>query len=395
MRSIPGVRRARDGAALVAILVSYWTTVFPVARRELARWRTLAAAIPDARLRALALGTLDDESGLAEGAAIFATLVPSWSARRRLATLLVAWQVMYDYLDSLGEQAPGSSTHDAGAYAALASALQTPTADALLGAADDGYLRRLVACCRACVATLPSVDAVRPSAVRAAQRCAEAQALTHATASSGAEPLRRWARAQPGAESFLWWEVAAGAISSLGVHALLATAALPRATAAEAARVDAAYFPSICALSTLLDSTIDAADDAGTANHRCTAYYASDAEAAARLEAVTRIAGSAARGLPNGRAHAVILAGMTAYYAAAGWTGNEHLHCRVASAVGVDTAPILWTLRARRRATRRLRGRGGPWRRRRARGTRRARGWCTRRRAARARTHPPADGGFG
>ena len=115
----------------------------------------------------------------------------------------------------------------------------------------------------------------------------------------------------------------------------------------DAARVDAAYFPSICALSTLLDSTIDAADDAGTANHRCTAYYADPAEASARLEAVTRVAASAARRLPRGRRHAVILAGMTAYYAASGWVGNERTHRRVASAVGRNTAPILWTLRVR------------------------------------------------
>jgi len=407
MRSIRGVRRARDGAALVAILAGYWTTVFPIARRELARWRALAAAIPDARLRALALSTLDDESGLAEGAAIFATLAPSRGARRRLVRLLVAWQVMYDYLDSLGEQRCAAS--DAGLYAVLGTALETTAAEEAPSAADDRYLGRLVACCRACVATLPSIGVVGPLAVRAARRCGDAQVLTHATAANGAEPLRRWALAQPGAEPFLWWEVAAGAISSLGVHALLATAALPRATAAEAARVDAAYFPSVCALSTLLDSTIDAADDAGTTNHRCTAYYASDAEAEARLEAVARIAAAAARGLPRGRGHAVILAGMTAYYAAAGWSGNERLHLRVASAVGVETAPILWTLRARarlsgrrrrmheRRDARRLRRRGdqaetagAP-----TRAARRTRGWRTRRRAARTRTRPPADGGFG
>jgi tetraprenyl-beta-curcumene synthase len=354
MQSIRGVRRARDGAALVAILASYWTTVFPVARRELARWRALAATIPDEQLRTLALGTLDDESGLAEGAAIFATLVTSWSARHQLVRLLVAWQVMYDYLDTLGEQLPGSPNADL--YAVLATALETSAAEETPAAADDRYLGRLVACCQACVATLPSSGAIGPVAVHAARRCAEAQALTHAAASGGVEPLRRWALAQHGAEPFRWWEVAAGAISSLGVHALLTTAALPYATAAEAERVDAAYFPSICALSTLLDSTIDAADDAGTTNHRCTAYYASDAEAGARLEAVTRIAASAARGLPHGRGHAVILAGMTTYYAAAGWAGNERMHRRVASAVGVDTAPILWTLRARAR----LRAHGEP-----------------------------------
>jgi tetraprenyl-beta-curcumene synthase len=338
-----------DGVALVTILAAYWATVFPVVRGELARWRELASAIPDPRLRALALSTLDEEGGLAEGAAIFATLVPGRAARRRLVRLLVAWQIAYDYLDTLGERpAAAAPAGDADPYAALATALdpavEWPTSDD-----DDGYLDRLVACCRASVATLPSIDVVGPFAVRAARRCAEAQVLTHAVAPDDVEPLRRWALAQPGTEGFLWWEVAAGAISSLGVHALLATAALPHATTAEAARIDAAYFPSICALSTLLDSTIDEAADAGTANHRCTAYYGSPAHALVRLEAVTRIAASAARALPRGRGHAVILAGMTAYYAASGWAGHERTHRRVTAAGGLSTGPIVWTLRVRAR----------------------------------------------
>lgn len=350
MRTTRGAwHSARQTSALLAIVGGYWTTVFPVVRQELARWRACASAIPDPRTRALALRTLDEEGGLAEGAAIFAMLVPGRAARRAVIRLLVAWQVAYDYLDTIGEQLPAaSSSEGAKLYAILGIALD-PDADYGGHAGDGGYLDSLVTCCRASVAALPSAGAVGPFAVRAAERCAEAQALTHAVASTGPEPLRGWADAQPGTAGFLWWEVAAGAISSLAVHALLATAALSDAGPAEAARVDAAYFPSICALSTLLDSTIDAADDAGTANHRSTAYYADPGQAAERLEATARAAAAAARGLPCGRGHAVILAGMTAYYAASGWAGNERAHRRVASAVGFGTAPILRTLRLRAR----------------------------------------------
>lgn len=342
-----------DGVTLAAILTAYWTVVFPAVRRELARWRELAATIPDARLRTLALSTLDEEGGLAEGAAIFATLVADRRARRQLVTLLVAWQVAYDYLDTLGEELAASTPgEDANRYAILASVLDATVDYSVPTDKDGGYLARLLACCRACITALPSVDVVGPFAVRAARRCAEGQALTHAVASDGVEPLRQWALAQAGTDGFLWWEIAAGAISSLGVHALLATAALPHATATDAARVDAAYFPSICALSTLLDSTIDEADDAGTTNHRCTAYYEDPAQASARLETVTRIAAASARGLSHGRGHAVILAGMTAYYAASGWEGNECLHRSVATAGGLSTGPIMWTLRTRARLRR-------------------------------------------
>jgi tetraprenyl-beta-curcumene synthase len=353
MRTIRGALRSlQETAALVAVLTSYWATVFPLVRTELARWRTCAADIPDAEIRALALRTLDEESGLAEGAAIFATLVPGRSARRQLVRLLVAWQVAYDYLDTIGEETTADrSCSDGDLYAILGIALD-PAAGYRGHTSDGGYLDRLVACCRASAATLPSFAAAGPLAVHAAERCAEGQAHTHAVASGGPEPFRAWALAQPGADGYRWWEVAAGAISSLAVHAILATAALPGATATDAARVDAAYFPSICALSTLLDSTIDAADDAGTLNHRCTAYYADAAQTSDRIEAITRAAAATARALPRGRGHAVILAGMTAYYAAAGWAGHEHLHRRVASAVGLGTAPILWTLRLRARLRR-------------------------------------------
>ncbi len=355
--------KAADGAAVVGVLAAYWATVFPVVRRELARWRTLAERIPDAAVRALALATLDEEGGLAEGAAIFATLVPGGDVRQRLVRLLVAWQVAYDYLDTIGEQ-PGTAWSPADAarlYATLGVALD-PAAAYGGHAGDGGYLDQLVACCRASVLALPAVAVVGPFAVRAAERCAAAQVLTHAAVDAGPDVLRDWARSQPGTEGFLWWEVAAGAISSLGVHALLAAAALPHATASDAARIDAAYFPSICALSTLLDSTIDRANDAGTPNHRCTAYYADAEEAGARLEAVTRHAARAARALPRGRGHVVILAGMTAYYAAAGWSGNEAAHRRVAAAVGLGSGPLLWTLRLRAwlagGRTRRLHGAG-------------------------------------
>ncbi|MFL5819020.1 MAG: DUF2600 family protein [Conexibacter sp.] len=348
MRTIRGAwRTTKETTALAAILSSYWVTVFPIVRRELARWRACASTIADPGARALALRTLDEEGGLAEGAAIFATLVQGRAVRRELIRLLVAWQVAYDYLDTVGEEIPaGSAIDSADLYAPLGVALDPAAAEAG-HVGDGGYLDSLVACCRASVARLPSTGTVGPFAVRAAERCAEVQSITHATGSIGPEPLRRWALGQPGTDGFLWWETAAGAISSLGVHALLATAALPRASASEAARVDAAYFPSICALSTLLDSTIDADDDAGTANHRCTDYYADAEESSRRVVAIAHVAAAAARALPRGRGHAVILAGMTAYYAAAGWAGNERTHRRVASVVGVGTGPILWTLRLR------------------------------------------------
>src|SRR5215218_6648803 len=89
------------------------------------------------------------------------------------------------------------------------------------------------------------------------------------------------------------------------------------------------------------------AEHAARQNHRCTDYYADADEASRRIVAVTDIAATAARALPSGRGHTVILAGMTAYYATSGWTANAQLHRRVASTVGLMSAPLLWTLRIR------------------------------------------------
>lgn len=350
MRTPRAVSSAIETGALITMLVDYWTTVFPQARGELSRWRRWAAEIPDPRLRDLALKTLDEEGGLAEGAALLATLVPR-PQRAGLVPLLVAWQVAYDYLDTVGELLCGDPLESERLYGPLGAALD-PAAAYVGFAADGGYLDRLIVCCRERVGQLPAYTVVRPFAVRAAERCAQGQTHTHGVAQCGAEPLRRWALAQPGADGYLWWEVAAGAISSLAVHAVLATAAAPTATADDAARVDAAYFPSICALSTLLDSTIDQADDVGTTNHRSTAYYDDGDHALDRLEAITRTAWTTARALPGGRGHAAILAGMTAFYAASGEGSHRRVHEHVASALELKTAPLLWSLRLRARLRR-------------------------------------------
>src|ERR1044072_6547077 len=152
MRTTRGAwQSTQEAAALAAILTDYWIAVFPGVRRELASWRACAAAIPDPHRRALALSTLEGEGGLAEGAAIFATLVHGRVARRELIRLLVAWQVAYDYLDTLGEQIPALSA-DRGAqlYSILGVAL-SPGAAYGGHAGDGGYLDRAPArfCCRA------------------------------------------------------------------------------------------------------------------------------------------------------------------------------------------------------------------------------------------------------
>ncbi len=339
---------ALDTSVLVATLTDYWTTIFPQVRRELSDCRREASRIVDPERRRLALGTLEEEGSLAEGAAIFATLAPR-RHRRDLVRLLVTWQVAYDYLDTLGESSAEARLLGYRFYSPLFAALEV---EAHTEHSTGGrYLDALVLRCRQSLDRLPSADIVCHVARRAALRCIEAQVLTHATVDRGSAPLKRWALMQERTDLYLWWELAAGAISSLGVHALLASAALPHSTAAEAQAIDAAYYPAICAVSTLLDSMIDSEADAGTTNHRVTDYYSGTEHALARVETITRDASAAARRLRCGRRHHVILAGMTALYASLDDGADRRVHDAVAAGLGSSAGPIRRSLRLRHAAS--------------------------------------------
>jgi tetraprenyl-beta-curcumene synthase len=316
-------RGARDTRALLGTLARYWFGIFPVARAELSYWRRRAATIPDETLRRYALETLADEHLNAEGAAVFAVLAPR-RHRALVVRLLVRYQLMYDYLDTLTEQpvaAPlRASRHLHRALTAALGERPPPVSYyAYYPHADDGgYLPELVGACRAAFEALPAAGSVAPIALRAARRCGEGQSRNHAAMLTSDSTLRRWAsRATPTGSSLRWWETAAAAGSSLAIHALLASAADPALSIAEAERVERAYWPWINGLNTLLESMIDAPHDLATANHSYVEHYATPRLMANRLEAIAARAAHAARQLPHPEVHAAILAGMSAFYLAA------------------------------------------------------------------------------
>jgi tetraprenyl-beta-curcumene synthase len=351
---------ARDTATVGASLARYWLGILPLVRRELRHWERQAQAIPDRTLRSQAVTTLRDERLNAEAAAVFATLVPRarWPT---LVPLLVAFQVMYDYLDTVGEDPVVDPLRNGlQLHRALAAALDPgmPPVDyyALHPHGDDGgYLDALVARCRTALPDLPAAAVALPHARRAAVRCSEGQSYTHAAMREGHAALAAWAAGQDRAPGYRWWEVAAGAISSVGVYALLAAASDPLTTLDEVARVDAAYFPPICALSTLLDSLIDREPDTLTANHSCFAQYGSHHEAADRLCQIALEAARAARGLRHGARHGAIVAGVVGYYLSAVEADNDAgqlILQRLADSLGFTLTGVLATMRLRRRIRR-------------------------------------------
>jgi tetraprenyl-beta-curcumene synthase len=341
---------------------SYWLDVFPEVARELRLWRGLAASIPDPVLRRLALSTHQSERGNLEGAAAFAVLAPR-EHRSRVVRATVAFQAIYDYIDTLAEQpcvdpvANGRQLH-----LALLTALDPASehSDYYLHhatRADGGYLARLIDHCRGALAELPSCREIVPPALRAARRMIGYQALNHGRWQEG-RALEHWAHGLlPPARGLRWWESAAGAASSLTVFAMMSAAAAPSLPTAQIEAMEKAYFPWIGALHVLLDSLVDRAADAREGQHSLVDHYASPEEAATRLHWITHRALDATRALPESATHALILAAMASFYLCApGATvpAVSPASRRVLHAMGALAAPTMGVLRVRRAAARLL-----------------------------------------
>jgi tetraprenyl-beta-curcumene synthase len=312
---------------------SYWLTVFPRVCLHIARWRRLARRIPDPVLRRLALEALAKRTNI-EGAAAFAAFAPR--ARRAEVTRATgAFQAAYNLLDMLGEQpspdpvVDGRRLHEALVYAVtpqggsgpLGSGPGDEGATAPLDwyehhpeREDGGYLQGLLDSCRSAVARLPSYEAVAPSVGAAAARIVAFQSLNLSESQGNHDALERWAReATPPGTGLQWWEIAAAAGSSLGVHVLIAAASEPRLDPGEVSALERAYFPWIGGLHSLLDNLIDKREDEA-AGHRSLVEYYGPQRAAQRMRWLAGEAMRVAQELPHGRRHIVILAAMIGNY---------------------------------------------------------------------------------
>lgn len=322
---------ARSGVALTLANVRYWSTVAPLARTQLARWEERGRAIPDPVLRAAATAKLGDERFNAEVAATLATLAPRcW--RARVVEAIVALQVLYDYVDLVSEQYAAGTPEidDRELFTALSDAVTLPIegerssgtdrAPGYYGTGprsdDGGYLHALVETVQTTLAGLPSAVTIVPVAQASAARCAEAQILNHQVPRSGVEEPRQWAKLEAEGTGLGWQEFLAGATASvLGIHALIAAAADPGTTRANAEDLDALYL-SIGALS-MLDSLVDREEDIATRQLSYVDLYDGPEAMASGLANVARDGIARAGELPNGAHHVMTLVGVVAYYGSA------------------------------------------------------------------------------
>ncbi len=356
----------RELTALITAGIAYWLTIYPRARRHIAHWKHRAREIPDPTLRAHALHKLTGERLNPEAAAFFAVLAPR-RHRGALVRVMVAFQIAYDYLDAINEQSETAAVHiglqlhraltDAVRSHDTASSPPSPSADVDYylhhpQGEDCGYLVELVRACQAALRSLPSSRAIEPVLIHAAERCGEAQSHNHAVLVEGEQQLIEWTDSLQAGGEYLWWELAAAGISCLALHALFAAAACATSPA-QAERIDAAYFPSVCAISALLDSLVDQPHDAGSTNHSFVEHYQTSAAAAERFGAIAGEARALSSRLERHARHALILAGIASFYLSAPEARTElarPVATRTLERLGPASAPTLAVMRLRRRS---------------------------------------------
>ncbi|HXN37955.1 MAG TPA: DUF2600 family protein [Solirubrobacteraceae bacterium] len=344
-----------DGAELAGVfagtVLRYLVGILPQVGSELTHWHTMAAPIPDTRLR-LGAGEALCKRGNVEGAALFATLVPR-AHRRATVRALVAYQTAYNYLDALSELpsddpiANGRQLHQA-LLVALEPGAEHPAyyargpqrADATRRA-DGGYLQAIVDACREALVGLPSYALVAPTARAATARIVDYQALNLSRGQGGHGALERWAtEATPVGSGLAWWETAAASGSSLAVNALIAAAATPELDPRDVAEIDGAYFPWIGALHSLLDSLVDRREDRDGGWLCLLDHYPSSTHAASRLADLALRSKTACERLPGAQAHRVIVTAMASYYLSAPECETAEAQAMARALTGVLGRPL-------------------------------------------------------
>jgi tetraprenyl-beta-curcumene synthase len=345
----------------VRAALQYWLRIYPLICREANRWQRRAEQIPNPTLHDLALEAQRVKRGNIEGSAAFAVLAPH-SQQAGVIRAQVAFQSVYDYVDTLSEQpADHPIANSRRLHQALLVALDpaAPHRDYYRhqpGHSDAGYLQEMVDTCREALARLPSYDSARRPARCVTGRIVAYQSLNLPEIYGGHRYLARWAmKATPPGSGLRWWETAASAGSSLGLFALIAASARADLTRGQAMSIEAAYWPWIGALHSLLDSLVDGPEDSAVGQRNLLDYYRSPEEAAGRLELLAANALHATRSLPSARQHALILAGMASSYLTTP-EGRSPAACLASRGIletlGAVTIPSMLVFELRRSATR-------------------------------------------
>jgi tetraprenyl-beta-curcumene synthase len=356
----PAPLSARQLWALIASATRELTWGSAAVAREVRHWRRLANQIPVPAIRNDALNAITAKRSHIDGAALFSVLPAT--RNRSLIRLLVAYEVIWDFLDSVNERsaaaglASGKQLH-----IALVDALDPtrPIRDYYYFSPwpdDGGYLRALVTACRANCLQLPSFERVRPYLAREAQR-SEVCAINHDLDPQRRDAtLEKWVAAEFPSEHDTWWfELTAAASTNLTIFALLALASEPSCSEKALEQTAHAYFPWACALAALLDSYVDQAEDLAHGDHSYVSHYPTPEIATRRICLLIERCLREVAELDNGETHVLIVASMFAMYLSKNSALTPHLRVttkQIVSAGGSLTRVLYPILRLWRTAHR-------------------------------------------
>lgn len=307
-----------QGKALAAAVVRELCWGLRAVSQEVDVWRARAAVIPDHTIREDALSSLESKRGNTDGAALF-WILPD-RRRPQLLRLLVTYEIMCDFLDSVSERgADAGLVNGRQLHLAFTEALDSdaPISDYYRHHPwqdDGGYLRLLVELCRAACALLPSYAAILPTLIRAAG-LATVQGINHELDPQLRDfTLREWAaREFAGRTDLTWYELSGAASTWITVFALLALASEPDRKPREGAETYTAYF-WVCLAATVLDSYVDEAEDVANGDHSYFGHYPTKEHGVKRAQEIVARATREMRTLRHGHRHAVIVACMAALY---------------------------------------------------------------------------------
>jgi tetraprenyl-beta-curcumene synthase len=342
--------------ALLAAIVRELVWGLRAVLREVDSWRQRAATIPDPVLREDAVCSLERKRGNTDGAALFWTLPKE--RRPQLLRLLVTYEIMCDFLDSVSERGAGAGlANGRQLHLAFTEALDPsrPISDYYRyhpWRDDGGYLRLLVELCRAACVLLPSYMAIQPTLIHAAT-LAQVQGLNHELDPHLRDcTLRDWVtREFADRLGLMWYELSGAASTWISVLALLALASEPGRLPQEGIETYTAYF-WVCLAATVLDSYVDEAEDTTSGDHSYFAHYPTKEEGVRRAGEIVRQATQEARTLRNGHRHMVIVACMVALYLSKDsaltpdMVSNSHMLLRAGGPLAALLGPVLRTWRS-------------------------------------------------
>jgi tetraprenyl-beta-curcumene synthase len=299
-------------------LTHFLRSIVPKASRALEQIRELAEVIPDDRLRAQALGSIDAKAYHVAGGSILATyLAPA--AVDHYIEIVAPLETIYDYLDNLCDRHPdvGIEAYPV-LHRAIADALDPnacPSGYYDLGpAGDDGdYLLTLVRRVQRALRRLADHELLRELFREAARLYGEMQTFVHLPAGEREAACKDWyALHTDRYRNLEWQEFACAAGSQFQVYAPLFM--LFDGRQESIANAYGAYFPAVSALHVLFDSYIDQEEDREHGDLNFIAAYSSEEHLFERVAYLARCAVSGFSRLPVRKRHDFVLRTMALFY---------------------------------------------------------------------------------